>query len=387
LKTARLKDFEQIPSIFLTISMRSSYNNLLEIRVRLVKLMERIKKSGLGKLLSNLWSTLQRNGRRGRRKLAFLVFGVCILMFMDQQLCASASVSFEQLSWDERFFIRQFFLYFLKEGDLGHVLFFDTKPACFTSINKKPRRSYRSKNILKGWHYWKQVETEFHHSNFIFLEEEVLIGRKKFLHIFVINKKTLSEVLQANLDLFQQVLGYDFSPQNFITSLEKERQLRPLIHDDEALLGIILGFGAESSLEFKQQKALRENELARISHTFSDSSHTLHDDLAVQMDEAVLLEHCPHPSEQQSQSAERRSVQKKCEKSGLAPKWTDSYTRVAAHAPKKCRIFPVAFMGNPHSTEVQTLLDCYTEELEEIWNVCRLSKDPLKSILNQLCEE
>jgi tetratricopeptide (TPR) repeat protein len=58
--------------------------------------------------------------------------------------------------------------------------------------------------------------------------------------------------------------------------------------------------------------------LARISHTFSDSSHTLHDDLAVQMDEAVLLEHCPHPSEQQSQSAERRSVQKKCEKCGLA---------------------------------------------------------------------
>jgi hypothetical protein len=59
------------------------------------------------------------------------------------------------------------------------------------------------------------------------------------------------------------------------------------------------------------------SQLARISHTFSDSSHTLHDDLAVQIGEAVLLEHCPHPSEQQSQSAERRSVQKKCEKSGL----------------------------------------------------------------------
>jgi RNA methyltransferase, TrmH family len=58
-------------------------------------------------------------------------------------------------------------------------------------------------------------------------------------------------------------------------------------------------------------------ELTRISHTVSDSSHTPHDDLAVQMDEAVLLEHCPHPSKQQSQSAERRSVQKKCEKSGL----------------------------------------------------------------------
>jgi hypothetical protein len=65
-----------------------------------------------------------------------------------------------------------------------------------------------------------------------------------------------------------------------------------------------------------------------VSHTFSDSSHTLHDDLAVQMDEAVLLEHCPHPSEQQSQSAERRSVQKKCEKSGLAG--------IAEQAPINC---------------------------------------------------
>jgi hypothetical protein len=58
--------------------------------------------------------------------------------------------------------------------------------------------------------------------------------------------------------------------------------------------------------------------LARISHTFSDSSHTLHDDLASQVGEAVLLEHCLHPLERQSQSAERRSVQRKCEKSGLA---------------------------------------------------------------------
>jgi RHS repeat-associated protein len=60
------------------------------------------------------------------------------------------------------------------------------------------------------------------------------------------------------------------------------------------------------------------NELARISHTFSDSSHTLHDDLASQLGEAVLHEHCPRPLERQSQSAERRSVQKKCEKCGLA---------------------------------------------------------------------
>jgi CTP synthase len=63
--------------------------------------------------------------------------------------------------------------------------------------------------------------------------------------------------------------------------------------------------------------------LAHISHTFSDSSHTLHDDLASQVGEAVLHEHCPHPLERQSQSAEQRSVQKKCEKCGLESKIID----------------------------------------------------------------
>jgi hypothetical protein len=82
-----------------------------------------------------------------------------------------------------------------------------------------------------------------------------------------------------------------------------------------SLIGVFLL--AAIYVGFSYLAAFHGATLARISHTFSDSSHTLHDDLAVQMGEAVLLEHCPHPSEQQSQSAERRSVQKKCEKSGL----------------------------------------------------------------------
>jgi hypothetical protein len=58
--------------------------------------------------------------------------------------------------------------------------------------------------------------------------------------------------------------------------------------------------------------------LAHISHTFSEQIAALPIEIASQMSEAVLHEHCPRPFERQSQSAERRSVQRKCEKCGPA---------------------------------------------------------------------
>jgi ribosomal protein S18 acetylase RimI-like enzyme len=98
----------------------------------------------------------------------------------------------------------------------------------------------------------------------------------------------------------------------------------------------VAGVAAVHTQSFSRQ-------LARISHTFSDSSHTLHDDLASQVSEAVLHEHCPRPLERQSQSAERRSVQKKCEKCGLdSEEWIlcnfRAYPRIriiVAHADKE----------------------------------------------------
>jgi hypothetical protein len=51
-----------------------------------------------------------------------------------------------------------------------------------------------------------------------------------------------------------------------------------------------------------------EETLAWISHTFSDSSHALLTEIAVQMGEDSVRATRPHPSEQQDRHAERRSV-------------------------------------------------------------------------------
>lgn len=215
----------------------------------------------------------------------------------------------------------------MKRDDLGHVLFFDTKPVCFGGVN---RRVYSNKLLFKGWQCWKKREALFPHPNFLFIEEGVYFKKGAILHIFAINKTALKATLYKHEALFKEILGPDFSPEGLIASIEEKKVIRPLINDDEALFGIILGFGAESPQAFK------EKHLGKPRFTW-------------------------------------------------APPWTDDYTGIEVKRPKGCTISPVAFMGNPQSEEVIQLKKCYAQELKEIWEKYKSSPDLLKMTLNQLC--
>lgn len=281
----------------------------------------------MDKLLPKLQKALQR-----------ITLSLFLIVISHQSLFASIEDSVEaklkQLSYEEKFFLRNLFCSFLKYDSLGHVLFYQTKPACLASIDKKcHRKSYRQKLLLEGWKCWKHYEHLFQHPNFIFLEEEFSIADESVLHIFIVNKKTLTTSLHCNLELFKKILGPDFSPEKFIFSMEKERVLRPLINHDEALLGLILGYGAESSVAYKR----RHNEL----HNIDD----------------------------------------------WVPTWSENYAGIEATSPQKCKIHPIGFMGDPKSKEVIHLLNIYTQELEEIWKIYRSSKDSLKLVLMSLCTD
>lgn len=54
--------------------------------------------------------------------------------------------------------------------------------------------------------------------------------------------------------------------------------------------------------------------------------------------------------------------------------------------PKGCKINPVVFMGNPNSPQVKELISTYEKELEEISGTYKQKKDPLKMILEKLCD-
>lgn len=137
-----------------------------------------------------------------------LVFVLLLLFTFNQPLWAGSTVNVEQaykqLSLNDRFFLKHFFVRFLKYDGLGHVVFFDTKPGCFTDVSKYPHENYRRKNVLKGWNYWKQHKHLFPHPNFIFIEEEVVFGDEVILHIFLLNKKILASSIEANLGIFEK---------------------------------------------------------------------------------------------------------------------------------------------------------------------------------------
>lgn len=148
-------------------------------------------------------------------------------------------------------------------------------------------------------------------------------------HICLINKKSLIKCLQKHEVVFQEIVGKDFSVETFVEQLERTKTLRPLIRDDECLLGLILGFGLDSAAAFKEQTS------QLTTKTY--------------------------------------------------PAWTESYQGIEISLPKRCLIYPIGFMGNPHSKEVKKLVKIYSHEIEQLWMGYKGPGNLLKALLEQLC--
>ena len=240
--------------------------------------------------------------------------------------------SLKKLPFWDRYCMKVFFDQAVKYDQAAHVLYFDNKPACLTGpFLSNQNKTFKDTLSFKGWRAFKKNEHLFPHPNFIFTEN--LFGSSddfKVLQIYLINKEVLKSCLTKHKTLFQEILGSEFSLEEFISQLESGCSIPSLLHEDEMLLGIILGYGEESAQAFKE-------------------------------------------------------VRKKCT-NFYAPPPTETYQRIDLKRPENCKIHPVVFMGNPNSPEVKELVSTYEQELQEVWPVYNNSKKPLKTVLERLCE-
>lgn len=174
---------------------------------------------------------------------------------------------FKKIPYYHRVCLKFFFKEFYLKDALGHVLFFNTKPVAITGFYEKKNRpifknffaniieNIHDKCFEKSWNVWKKYECLFPHSNFIFAEDKTIFADgEQVRNIYAINKSSLLRCLENHEYIFREILGQNFSINEFIENLEMEKQVLPLINHDEALLGIILGYGAESALGFKKNE-------------------------------------------------------------------------------------------------------------------------------------
>lgn len=228
--------------------------------------------------------------------------------------------------------IREFVALNFKWNQMAHVIFFHNKPVCLcTSFLKSPELNISDIIWNKGFESFKKYEHLFSHPNFLFIShvrEEDENGYQP-IDLYIINKKTLKKCFDQYQSSFQSVLGAECSYDWFLSQLEERKNLEEVIKHDQTLLGILLGYGEESS------KAFSNHQNQRLEYFFLR---------------------------------------------------TDVYCCNSPKTPEQCECFPVTFMGNPNSKDVKHLMKIYQNEMETFWNLYQ-KKDPLVLFFEGICED
>lgn len=210
-----------------------------------------------------------------KRKLIsclFVLFTLCLALPISGFQRAEVSKVLSGISENDRKSLELFFQELIYKEDFGFTLFGD-KPISLTGyFDPLPIGNYlqiRRNNLLKnGWETWKKYHSLLPQSNYLLIEEQEEDG----IHIItIINKKALRKVIQENLDLFQKVLGNNFTLEEFIRKMEEKKILFSLLCRHEGLYGILLGYGKTNACLYQRREELHFFD-SKISFSFSKAA-------------------------------------------------------------------------------------------------------------------
>lgn len=169
---------------------------------------------------------------------------------------------------DERIVLENFFQILISSESLGYVLF-GSKPICLSGYFLKlpPGNMLRRSNnslVKKGWELWKKYEYLFPHPNYLIFAEDNIRGDKNNNAIFFVNKVNLLKVVTNNIAIFSNILGSNFNSDGFLIKISERQSISELTNFHEGLLGIMLGYGAESSMLYYKRDLINRAHPQRI---------------------------------------------------------------------------------------------------------------------------
>ncbi len=172
----------------------------------------------------------------------------------DIYLSQNVQIQIERIPQKERLFLEKFFDKLIRTDGLGYVLF-GSKPVCLSGYFINPPLGnllmrFDNFSIKRGWEVWNKYEHLFPHPNYLILEEAHVRGDDNIHPIYFISRKNLLKTISANSGIFENELSIDLNAEKFLSEINKKQSLSEVINFHEGLLGILLGYGAESSMHY-----------------------------------------------------------------------------------------------------------------------------------------
>lgn len=160
---------------------------------------------------------------------------------------------------EDREILESFFSYLISFEYFGYVLFgekpmaaggFDTH---FTPEDTLSEAAMKQRRLHLGWYTWEKYASLFSSEKFILRLSKNPVT-PSFYWIVLINKKSCLRCIEENLDTFKSMLGDSFNPQLVLDNLAKKEDIfGDVLKKQEALLGILFGYGKHNARVFQQQ--------------------------------------------------------------------------------------------------------------------------------------
>lgn len=173
--------------------------------------------------------------------------------------------SFKSISEENKRVMTLFFRDLIAKNEFGYVLlgdkpvaigsYFLTEPLCNLFFFHK----HYSFNPQFAWDIFEKSREKFNSKRFILFNEPLrnLIKDGNIVSsictFVIINKQCFLKTVAENLDLFQEVLGPEITPEVLLAKVaQKKQSLFEAVGCDQGLYGILLGYGRANALAFKR---------------------------------------------------------------------------------------------------------------------------------------
>lgn len=207
------------------------------------------------------------------RFLFFILFMTSCLRGNEQNDFTQVLGYFKSISAEEQQAIRLFFKELFFEQASSYSLF-GNKPM---SLSRKTLNEYSTNELLKliridqccqsllepysdpshclkkQWEIWQKHESNFKMKNYCLVKKKM--GGQ--IHLIFINKKAFKAIVDNNINLFRSIIHSDLSSDMLLEDMKNEnKDLLDILHHNEGLLGILLGFGTHNAMLFQKREEL-----------------------------------------------------------------------------------------------------------------------------------